>query len=318
MKKLVSMLIVLTVLLSALAGCGGDTNGTTGTTGNNTPAVTEKEYALAIGVALTESLAKNKITETVATIVTDANNKIVLCRLDCVDYTAKYNEEDGSLITTAPVSKAAQGDSYMMNAGSWASQAAALEAYVVGKSQAEVAAIALEGGVATDAELKASCSINIVDMLLAIDNAFKSEHMNTFKTSSVALTAGLVASSTVKDSSKDDAKNVKLTTDYAAVVLADGKVVAAILDTAEPELKAITAEAGATELAYKGTKREQGEDYGMMTSGTWYVQADAYVKAAIGKTAADIATLASEGVAGCTIYAGGYKAGIEAAVAAAK
>ena len=308
MKKVVSLLIILTVILTMFAGCGEPEN--------NTPTATEKDYSLAIGVVLAENLASKKLTQTVATIVTDADGKIVLCRLDCVDYTAKY-DDDGALITTAPVSKYAQGESYMMNAGSWATQAKALEAYVKGKTQTEVAAIALDGGVATDAELSASCSINIVDMLKAIDNAFKSEHKNAFKTASTNLLAGLNASASVKDSSTEDAKNVKLTTEYAAVVMADGKVVAAILDTAEPELKNIT-EAGAESLGYKGTKREQGEGYGMMTSGTWYVQADAYVKAAIGKTAADIATLASEGVAGCTIYAGGYKAGVEAAVAGAR
>ena len=304
MKRLISLLMILTVVLTAFVSCGDK-------------APVEKDYSLAIGVALTEKLENNKLTQTVATIVTDADGKIVLCRLDCVDYTAKYGE-DGALNTTAPVSKVALGESYMMEAGSWASQGKALENYVVGKTQAEVAAIALDGGKVTDAELKASCSIDVVDMLKAIDNAFKSEHKNTFKTASTALTAGLNVSSQVKDSSKDDSKNVKLTTDYAAVVLADGVVVAAILDTAEPELKGIVAETGATSLSYKGTKRAQGESYGVMTSGTWYVQADAYVKAAIGKTASDIATIASEGVAGCTIYAGGYKAGIEAAVALAR
>ena len=302
MKKLISLLLVLVVVLTALDSCGNK----------------EKDYTLSIGVALTEKLASNKLTQTVATIVTDAEGKIVLCRLDCVDYTAKY-AEDGTLNTTAPVSKAAQGESYMMTAGSWASQGKALENYVVGKTQTEVAAIALDGGKVTDAELKASCSIDVVDMLKAIDNAFKCEYKSTFKAGAkAALTAGLNASSAVKDSSTDDSKNVKLTTDYAAVVLADGVVVAAILDTAEPELKGIVAETGATSLSYKGTKRAQGESYGVMTAGTWYVQADAYVKAAIGKTASDIATIASEGVAGCTIYAGGYKAGIEAAVAVAR
>jgi hypothetical protein len=55
-----------------------------------------------------------------------------------------------------------------------------------------------------------------------------------------------------------------------------------------------------------------------MAAGRWYAQADAFAKSAVGKTATDIATLASEGVAGCTIYAGGYKAGIEAAVKGAR
>ena len=86
---------------------------------------------------------------------------------------------------------------------------------------------------------------------------------------------------------------------------------------AEVEFAGIT-ETGAASFSFGGTKRELGENYGMMPSGTWYTQADAYAVAAIGKTADDIATLASEGVAGCTIYAGEYKQGIEAAVKAAR
>ena len=301
MKKILSILMVLTVIVAAFAGCGSKA----------------EDYSLAIGVVVTENLAKAKVTETVASIVTDADGKIVLCRLDCVDYTAKY-AEDGTLDTTAPVSKAALGDNYgAMPAGTWYAQGAALESYVVGKTQAEVAAIALEGGVVADADLKASCSINVTDLLKAIDNAFKSEHKASF-TASGALTAGLSADSSVKDTTTEDGvKGVKLSTTFASAVMEDGKVVAAILDTAEPELKEIT-ENGAASLAFGGSKRELGENYGAMPAGTWYVQADAYVKAAIGLTADDVATLASEGVAGCTIYAGGYKAAIESAVKAGR
>ncbi len=302
MKRLISLLMILVVVLAAFASCGNK----------------ENDYSLSIGVELTETLSNNKITQTVATIVTDADGKIVLCRLDCVDYTAAY-DVDGNLKTTAPTSKVAQGENYKMGAGTWAEQGKALEDYVVGKTQAEVAAIALNGGKVTDADLKTSCSIDVTDMLKAIDNAFKSQYKTTFQASAkAALTAGLNVSSAVKDSSSDDAKNAKLATDYASVVLADGVVVAAILDTAEAELKGIVEETGTTSLSYKGTKRAQGADYGVMGAGTWYQQADAYAKAAIGKTAGDIATIASEGVAGCTINAVGYKAGIEAAVAIAR
>ena len=55
-----------------------------------------------------------------------------------------------------------------------------------------------------------------------------------------------------------------------------------------------------------------------MAAGRWYQQVDAFAKTAVGKSASDIAGLASEGVAGCTIYAGGYKAAVEAAVKAAR
>ena len=304
MKKIISMLLVLVVVLAAFSACGGE------------KAPAEKEYNLSIGVVVSENLASGKITETVAAIVTDADGKIALCRVDCVDYSAKYGD-DGALVTTAPTSKVALGDAYgAMPAGTWAVQGAGLEKYVVGKTQAEVAAIALEGGKATDTDLVAVCSISIADLLTAIDNAFKSEHKTAFKATG-DLTAGLVAASAVKDTAADDVKGAKLTVDYAASVLANGAVVAAILDTAEAELKNIT-EDGAESLSYKGTKRAQGESYGEMPAGTWYVQADAYAAAAVGKTAADIASLASEGVAGCTIYAGGYKAVIEASVKAAR
>lgn len=307
MKKIVSLLILLTLAVSAFVACG---------------APAEKEYSLSIGVVVTPSLDKAKVTETVAAIVTDTDGKIVLCRLDCLDYTAKF--VDGALDTTAPASKAAQGEAYdaysPMPAGTWFKQADALSAYVVGKTQAEVATVADAAGYVSDAELKASCSINVADMVKAIDNAFKSEHKTSFKTSATAMTAGVAVLASVSDTTADDVKSAKLAADFAASVLVDGAVVASILDAAEVELKSITDE-GAAEAAFKGTKREQGtayDAYAPMAAGTWYVQADAFALSAVGKTASDIATLASEGVAGCTIYAGGLKQIVEAAVKAAK
>lgn len=301
MKRIVSLLLVLILALSVFVGCGSK----------------EKDYSLSIGVVVTEALAKSKVTQTVATIVTDADGKIVVCRLDCVDYSAY---KSGEIVTAAPTSKVAQGENYgSMPAGTWYKQGAALEAYVVGKTQAEVAAIALEGGKATDAELSAKCSIDIVDLLKAIDNAFKSEHKISFKSTATEFTAGLSATSSVKLTEGDTAK-VKVSTTYASAVLADGKVVAAILDTVEPELVGVT-EDGSDSLSYKGTKREQGEaydSYSPMPAGTWYVQADVYTATAVGKTASDIATLATEGIAGCTISVTTYKAGLEAAVKAAR
>ena len=209
-----------------------------------------------------------------------------------------------------------------MPAGNWASQGKALENYVVGKTQAEVAAIALEGGKATDADLKAGCSISIVDLLKAIDNAFKSQHKVTFKSDAAQFTAGLSITGSVKDKAAEDVKNVQYTSNFASAVLADGKVIAAIIDTAEVEFKNIT-ESGSESVSFAGTKREQGDDYDKyspMAGGRWYQQADAYAKTAVGKTATDIATLAIEGVAGCTMtYSPAeFKAGIEAAVKAAR
>lgn len=302
MKKVVSLFVILALALTIMVSC-------------NKPPV-EKDYSLAMGVVVSENLSSLKITQTVASIVTDADGKIVLCRLDCVDFTAKYND-DGVLNTTAPTSKVALGESYTMPAGSWAKQSSALESYVVGKTQSEVAAIALNGGKIADAELYASCSVDVTDLLKAIDNAFKSEHKVAFKSTADTFTAGLSTHSALKDSSKDDSKNVKITTTYASTVLAEGKVIATILDTAEPELKDISEEA-ADSLSFSGSKRALGDSYANMPAGAWYAQADAYALAAAGMTADNIASLASEGVAGCTIYAGEFKACIESAVKGAR
>ena len=311
MKKIIALLMVLVLAVAIFVACDN---------GETTP--TEKDYTLAIGVVVKENLGSSKVDETVATIVTDADGKIVLCRLDCVTYQAKYDDA-GALVTTAPVSKYVQGDSYdsysPMPAGRWYQQSGALEKYVVGKTQAEVANV-VSNGYAADAELKASCSIAISDFVKAIDNAFKSEHKVTFKSTATEFTAGLSIAGTVKDTASDDAKNAKYSADFAAAVLADGKVVAAIIDTAEIELKTIT-EAGAASLSYAGTKREQGDSYDSyspMPAGRWYQQVDAFANTAVGKTASDIAGLATEGVAGCTIYSGGYKAVVEAAVKGAR
>lgn len=315
MKKIIFLLVLLTLVATMFVAC----NNTTST--DNTPATTEKEYSLAIGVAVAPNLTQSKVSETVAAIVLDKDSKIVLCRFDCIEYAVKY--ENNELVTTAPISKAAQGDAYdaykPMPAGRWYAQADALGASLVGKAQSEVASVAVNG-IVSDADLKAKCSINVSDMLKAVDNAFKSEYKTTFKTTAETMTAGIAALGTVKDTAKETVKNASFAVDFAASVLVDGKVVASILDSAEVELKTITDD-GAAEAAFAGTKREQGtayDAYKPMAAGTWYVQADAYAKASIGKTADDIATVATENVAGCTIYAGGYKQAIEAAVKAAK
>ena len=303
-------MLVLVLALSVFVGCGKK---------DDENEAKENDYSLATGVVVTETLASSKVALTVASIVTDKDGKIVLARLDCVEYSAF--DKNGNIVTAAPVSKVAQGENYdpnnYMAAGDWYKQAGALEAYVVGKTQAEVAATALENGKATAAELTSTCTIGITDLLKAIDNAFKSEHKVNFKSTATKFTAGLsvVGAPTVNEN------DVKYAATFSTAVLAEGKVVAAILDTAEVTLVGVDVDAGAASLTYKGTKREQGDNYdpnNYMAAGDWYSQADAYTKSAVGKTASDIATLATEGVAGCTINVTEYKAGIEAAVKSAR
>ena len=304
MKKIISLFIILTVILSAFVAC------------RKTP--DKKDYTLSIGAVVTADAAKLKLSETVAAIVTDDDDRIVLCRLDSFDYSVKYND-DGTLDTTALTSKAAAGAAYAtMPAGTWTEQGKALEEIVKGKTRSEVSAIVLDGGTLADADLKTTCSINVKDLMKAIDKAFESEHKTSFKSDST-LSAGLYVTGSPKDTSKDGAKSVKLSATYSASVLSGGNVVAAIIDSADAEFKfkSIT-DYGTASVDFKGTKRELGASYAEMPAGTWHAQADAYAKQAVGKSADDIATLATEGIAGCTINTVDFKEGIEASVKSAR
>ena len=74
MKKLISVALLVCLVLSLVA-CGGE----------KTTAVTENEYKLGMGVVVSTASSKTgnaQVDATVATIVTDADGKIVACRID--------------------------------------------------------------------------------------------------------------------------------------------------------------------------------------------------------------------------------------------
>ncbi len=320
MKKLLSLLIVVATLVMALVGCGAPEDDGM------------RDYKLSIGVVVASDESVTEVTETVASIVTDADGKIVLCRLDCVVYGGDSADSD-------PTSKVEQGDDYDTvpgygmdeGAGDWYKQSEALEKYVVGKTRSEVASITLKTGEdAGKTDLVAGCTMAIDDLLKAIDNAFKSEYKISFSAKKDTLTAGLKVDAEAPAPNLETMTAV-LSTTFSAVVMSEGKVAAAILDTAEPEIT--LSESGAT-FSFSGTKRELGEDYDTVPGygmdegkGDWYIQADAFAKAVMGKTASEVSAIAidAEGKAtdaeinaSCTMAVDIYKAGIEAAIASAR
>lgn len=313
MKRIVSLVLVLILALSLLVGCGG---------------AKEKEYTLAIGVATAQDGAE--VASTVAAVII-SDNKIAACRIDTLAIEPEIT--DGIAATGTYKTKAELGDSYGMltnndyygsKLAEWDDQAKAFEEYVAGKTQTEVNGIAVdESGKPTDSALTAGCTVAVSDFIKAIDNAFKSEHKVAFKSAS-ALTLGVAANGTVaneKDNNNNTTAVLSYTADFAATVMADGKVVAAIIDSSDVSADiAENGEVGAIENL--GTKLEQGDSYGMLTNNDyygsklaeWYVQAQAYANTAVGKTAAEVAGLSTEKIEGaCTIYVGGYKTALEKA-----
>lgn len=139
-----------------------------------------------------------------------------------------------------------------------------------------------------------------------------------------------VSTPAVTDATADKEGTGKVDITFAAVTVdADGKIVAAALDTASNTVK-FTADGKSVANAEFKTKYEQGDDYNMVTYGgakkEWYAQADAFETVVKGKTLAEVKALVADGNkgtdevvnAGCTIMINEFVGAIEKAYNAAK
>ncbi len=285
----------------------------------------EKDYKLGLGVVVsTASSAEGnaQVDATIATVVTDADGKIVLCRIDVAQN--KMAIADGAVDTAATFkTKMEKGPEYGMagkvdNDGNgvmleWDAQAKAFESYVVGKTGAEVAALQTQeaGGhqIAVDtALLEAGCSMQITDFMAAVAKACADEQGMNFKAVEGTFTLGVAAKTSAADSKAATAEAdglVAMYSDIAACVVADGKVIATLNDAIQPKID-ITVAGVPTAQEFKGTKRELKEGYNMAAFGQpnveggtvkeWYIQSAAFSNYVLGKTAAEIAGMQTKEV----------------------
>lgn len=304
MKKILAILLLACMMLS-LAACGGTAQTTT-----EEPAeapvqeAAEAEYKLGLGVSLNMDESKTNAAQVdacAAAVVLDAEGKIVAARIDVAQN--KMDVTDGEVDTEAAfLTKYEKGDDYNMVKYSeatheWYEQAAAFEQYVIGLTAEQVAGmetVVNEEGhvVTTDETLYATCSISIKEFKEAVVKACNDEQGQTF-TAEGPFTLGLAIISNAKDSvaaTDEEDGVVKMYSEFgAAVVDADGKIVVALTDATQPQIK-ISAEGEIVETVFKGTKRELKEEYGMSNIGAveWYLQAKNFVDFAAGKTAAEL------------------------------
>jgi hypothetical protein len=306
MKKILAIALCLCMVLCAVA-CGG---------------AKEAEYKLGMGIVVNMDSSKTgnaQVDATVATVVTDAEGKIVLCRIDVAQN--KMAVTDGAVDTAKTFqTKMELGDAYGMapvgidNDGNgvckeWYEQAKAFEAYVVGKTGTEVAALETQeaGGhqIAVDkALLDAGCSMQITDFMAAVAKACADEQGMSFKTAAT-FTLGVAAKTTAAESTAATAEAegvVKMYTDFAAAVIADGKIIATLNDAIQPQIK-INAAGEIVEKSFTETKRNLKEGYNMATYGAsmdnngdgkvleWYVQSQAFSNYVVGMTGAEVASM---------------------------
>lgn len=316
MKKIVTAIILVCMMLS-MAACGGspavdtppaeESSAVESSAVESTPApAAEAEYKLGMGVVVsTDSSSENKaqVDATVATVVTDENGTIVLCRLDCaqskMDVTGGAVEADKTFLTKRELREDYNMVKFSDATLEWYEQAENFETYCVGKTIDEIknleTTVTEEGHtVAVDETLFASCSISIKDFIDCVVKAGNDEKGQTFKTAD-EFTLGLAAITNAADSTPAtdaDPAVVKMYTEFGATVVgADGKILAAITDCIQPVIKA-DKDGQIVETSFKGTKRELGPDYGMVAYGNaiaeWDAQAQAFADYCVGKTAAEV------------------------------
>ena len=303
MKKIIAFVLTACMVLS-LAACGSK------------PATEQKpaeaEYKLGMGVVVSTDSSKTgnaQVDATVAAVVTDAAGKIVACRIDVAQ-----NKMDitGGAVDAAKTfkTKVELGDDYNMakygsdNNGDgivkeWDEQTLAFEAYVVGKTGAEVACLELKEAaghmISVDENLlKAGCTMQITDFMAAIKKACEDPAAVSFKTAGefkLGVSAISEASESVAAVAGTDG-TVKMYSEFgAAVVGADGKILAALNDAIQPKIT-INVAGEIVEAAFTGTKRELGDNYNMVKFGgaiaEWDAQSAAFSKYVIGKSAAEV------------------------------
>ena len=333
MKKILAIALCLIMVLAVVA-C------------EKAPA--EADYKLGLGVVVSTASSKEgnaQVDATIATVVTDAEGKIVLCRIDVAQN--KMAITDGAVDTAKTFeTKMELGSRYGMegkvdNDGNgvmleWDAQAKAFESYVVGKTGAEVAALQTQeaGGhqIAVDtALLEAGCSMQITDFMAAVAKACADEQGMAFKAVPGTFTLGVAAKTAAADSKAATAEAdglVAMYSDIACAVVADGKVIATLNDAIQPKIN-ITVAGVPTAQEFKGTKRELKEGYNMAAYGQpnieggtvkeWYIQSAAFSNYVLGKTATEIAGMQTKEVnahqisveqalldAGCTMQISGF------------
>ena len=344
MKKILAILLCLCMVFAVVA-CNktteeettvADTTTATEETTEETTTegedeVTEVEYKLGMGIVVDTASSASaeadkagtaQIDATVAAVVLDKDGKIVSCRIDAVQNKITVAADGTITVPETFKTKMEKGDEYGMAAAvnygmdwnkdgvvkEWYDQAKAFEAYVVGKTAAEVEAMAtqtLDNGYvisSEDALLSAGCTIQITEFKAAVVKACNDDQAMSFKTAS-AFTLGVAATSADNGSTSATAEangSVQVYSDFAAAVVVDGKVIATLNDAIQPKV-AITAAGAIDATTFNGTKRELKEGYNMAAFGApnveggtvkeWYIQSAAFSAYVVGRTATEIASM---------------------------
>ena len=303
---LVALAVVITVAL------GG--NGTPDPTPDPTPVAETYTLVVVTDSEVGVSYGAHEVSNHVLALVYDEDGKIVDARLDCAQIKPALDTEGNLVEQTSVLTKVEKKEAYGdMPAGTWYVQAEKFEQLIIGKTAAEVAALAVEDVYAAGCTMVGTTPVflNLVAKAFDYDINVTFEATEDFK-------LGVAATSTVKAGWDG---SVAVTSNFAGVVLVNDKVAAVMLDVVEQTYAIENGALVANETAF--SKNDQYYTYTGMPAGPWFKQARAFAASAVGKTVAELANLelTSDALvaAGCTMQGtADYKAPLIAAAGYAK
>lgn len=348
MKKIFASMMAAAMVVS-LAGCSNGNSSESGSSANsessssaNSEGGSDNAAAYKLGMGVVTSTASSaagnaQVDATVAAVILDADGKIVSCAIDVaqnkMDVTDGEVPEDAASMTFK--SKKEKLEEYGMKPASaigkeWYEQAEAFEAYVVGKTADEVAAIPVETTdnghvVTTDETLKAGCTMSISALIDATVKACSDDSAADFTgDAKLALTTSTSVDSATASAADAEDGTAAMYTSFAAVAVdGEGKLAAVCYDEVQPKVTFDEAgEITSDPTAEIKTKREKKDEYGMRSasaiSAEWFEQNQAFETFVTGKTSAEISAIPTETTdnghvvttdetlkAGCTMSVGG-------------
>ena len=311
MKKTLSIVLVLVMALSLLAGCN-QTPAPTPTPVPETPTIVKVGLGHVISIAkskdaATDVMAMGQADVTVAAVGFDKDGKILSVDIDVAQTKIKF---DAAFAVTSDLaaevkSKTDLGADYGMKETSgikkeWFEQMASLEAWMIGKTVAQVKAMPLDkDGYPTDKDMIAAVTINVNGYIAAVEQAW-TDAKDVVGGTKVGLGIKTLITKSKGYSMVDGKETLPLAQadTYVAAVATDkdGKVVGVVIDTAQVKIKFDAAGKVTNRDAEFLTKQELKDGYGMKeTSGIkkeWFEQANALAGWMVGKTADQISKFA--------------------------
>lgn len=326
--------LLLTVCL--LSSCSRGGNGDTDTSNSDSSTSDRKEYTLRLGVCASGDSSSNgsaRIDLTAAVLICDKDGKIAKCYIDCAENTMSV--KGGSAETDNDYrTKREMGDDYKMKSASklgkeWYEQAEYFDNWAQGKTKTQIEELKLgSGGSAEDTDLSAGCTVSVSDIKEAVLKAFDDSRAVSF---SAADACEIRFAALTDDSKTQNATDTKkgtaaMTTTFAALAVTDGRISAAVIDTAEPKLP-FSSDGSVDQMDYSGTKRELGNDYGMKAASKigkeWYEQQEFFCNYIKGMTEDEVDAVSTDAdgkpkeadlSSGCTVAVKDYITAVKTAM----